>query len=705
MSLFKKLFGSKAEPETNIHKTITAETTILESTKPTISSQRKTEVVRKTSQNPNTSSVIDIPRGIIDNNGVIQLENDLFGINNYEEALIDFIHQAETPLTIALQGEWGSGKTSLMNTMHYKLCGNGDNAKFYSVWINSWQYSLMKTPEEAVMKIVAAIIEQIALKNGTSGKEKFDEAKKILKNIGVFMAKQVVDKIGGNADYVGDFFENGDEKGAEISKLKGLVEEEIEKVLNKPENNKKGFIFYIDDLDRIDPPAAVNILELLKNIFDIENCIFILAIDYDVIVKGLVKRFGPLTEKNEREFRCYFDKIIQLPFKMPVSNYKIDDFLENTLPKIGYISQDDFKNVSTIYSKIALWTVGPNPRSLKRLVNTLSFINIINNKKNKINLEKDEKEIAIDKQISFFAICLQLAYPTIYSYWSQNPNFVAWNDDLATKLDLPLDEKLQKLTSTAEFDENWEQVLYRMCLKDIYTSSRSASISQLFNLILNIIPKDDEGDLDNGRLQEKLQETAETSSVTSLQAKTGEIESNDEFSKVPKKEKLDLLKTFGKELFDKMYERNQETVPDYEFAENTRWANFYIAPIYVKNPKYDKYRFHLYCCNISWEDISILVSIEYKDPNKKYFDWSNKVEKEKEFFKETKETLKKIDLRAKRPIMGFLSSKKFEELNFTNLTPEMLKLLNDPQKKSALIERIVNESLDMIEKTKTAFDS
>ena len=54
--------------------------------------------------------------------------------------------------------------------------------------------------------------------------------------------------------------------------------------------SKIGFTFYIDDLDRIDPPVAVEILELLKNIFDLNKCVFILAIDYDVVIKGLKSR-------------------------------------------------------------------------------------------------------------------------------------------------------------------------------------------------------------------------------------------------------------------------------------------------------------------------------------------------------------------------------------------------------------------------------
>ena len=52
-------------------------------------------------------------------------------------------------------------------------------------------------------------------------------------------------------------------------------------------NRYENIIIYVDDLDRIEPKNAVAILELLKNIFSVPNCIFVLAIDYQVVVKGL----------------------------------------------------------------------------------------------------------------------------------------------------------------------------------------------------------------------------------------------------------------------------------------------------------------------------------------------------------------------------------------------------------------------------------
>ena len=51
---------------------------------------------------------------------------DQLHMNAYADALTEFIRDAQSPLTIALQGEWGSGKTSLMNALRQKLVDDKD---------------------------------------------------------------------------------------------------------------------------------------------------------------------------------------------------------------------------------------------------------------------------------------------------------------------------------------------------------------------------------------------------------------------------------------------------------------------------------------------------------------------------------------------------------------------------------------------------
>ena len=143
-----------------------------------------------------------------------------------------------------------------------------------------------------------------------------------------------------------------------VEELKSDIQKAIGEIFPVSSNNQKGFLFFIDDLDRIDPPVAVKILELLKNIFDLPRCIFVLAIDYDVVVKGLKPKFGELTPQNEREFRSFFDKIIQLPFSMPMSSYKIDKFLTEKLKDIGFLSDTEINNIelTTTLSEFAHWS-------------------------------------------------------------------------------------------------------------------------------------------------------------------------------------------------------------------------------------------------------------------------------------------------------------------------------------------------------------
>ena len=95
---------------------------------------------------------------------------DKLGMNAYAEALAEFISRAQSPLTIALQVEWGSGKTSLMNALKSRLV-DANEAPYLGVWINTWQYALMSNSDEAIVKILTGIIGQISEEAKTSADE------------------------------------------------------------------------------------------------------------------------------------------------------------------------------------------------------------------------------------------------------------------------------------------------------------------------------------------------------------------------------------------------------------------------------------------------------------------------------------------------------------------------------------------------------
>ena len=448
------------------------------------------------------SSIIDVPRR--------HDQDDLFGIKIYQDALVQYIKLTDTPITIALQGEWGSGKTSLMNLLRWNLC-DIDNAQFFPIWINTWQFSLMKTPAQAIISILEGIINQIGALNPT---HKWEESKRkiggLFKKIASVGTKVAASTVGVDGEALEDLF-GSDNGQSDILQLKEEISKLVDESLkNNP--NKAGFTFFIDDLDRIDPPVAVEILELLKNIFDLEHCIFILAIDYDVVIKGLKPKFGELTDKNEREFRSFFDKIIQLPFSMPVANYNIDTFLVDALSKINFFSEEEMKDhsIQEAVSELARLSVGTNPRSLKRLTNTLSLISIINSGIAKAGAEDIANKY---KVINFGLVCMQIAYPYIYNQLAEEPDFKQWNETIAAKLKLRTltPDEQKSLDAAEEFDEEWEKIVFRMCQKETHLSNRVFLVSQMLNKLAELIK-------DDNNIGKVIEDTIELSAVTNLKA-------------------------------------------------------------------------------------------------------------------------------------------------------------------------------------------
>lgn len=408
-------------------------------------------------------------------------EQDDFGTQQYIDGLVEFIRYSVSPLTIALQGEWGSGKTSLMNRLFNKLCNDGN--EFIGIEVNTWEYSMLSTPEETVIKIIGELVHALSKEdpNASFKVGKFmREALGIAYRFGRELSKSafpgasmIVEGVGIPTDLPGI---SSDDKSITLSELKKILKDAVKKTIT--DFNKKGVIIFVDDLDRLNPPLAVQILELLKNIFTLENCIFVLAIDYEVVVKGLEPKFGKLTDKNEREFRSFFDKIIQVPFSLPVNNYKPEPFLIKMLREIRYIDDKDLNNINhltKILSQIVEKTVGKNPRSIKRLINSLSLINCISAMGN-----SDEKTMTISscsiqgKIINFAIVAIQISYPRIYQMLALQADYKKWDINIAKRF---------KVEVTQSEETEWEDILAMVCARDAYLKSHEPDIKDVLELI------------------------------------------------------------------------------------------------------------------------------------------------------------------------------------------------------------------------------
>ena len=438
--------------------------------------------------------------GIVDQ-ALKQDGQDSLDLGKYTKALLDFIEKTDTPMTIGVQGEWGSGKTSMLNQIWNGLDKrdiDNEQVKYKQIWINAWEHSLLCSPEECLIKIINEIISELV-----SADQQKTKAEKL--SAGISKLARGAARIGGavalgaaGKDIADDIF---DEHENSIKQLREELRKLTTEIKGLETNPYDKFVIYVDDLDRIDPPDAVKILELLKNIFNIPDCIFLLAIDYQVVVKGLEAKFGKQTPENEREFKSFFDKIIQLAFKMPMSDYDIGQYISELLKQIGFEDEEDEKLDPDLITEFVNLTISGNPRSIKRLINSLSLIKIIND----LSEEQDSDFLKNDvgATIMFAMVCLQTAQPDVYNLLAEYPDFTKWNDEIAFKKtqgkemqEETFQENYDQAIKSDDFDEDWEKALFRICYLNPTSRLQTNNISRFFSILKDkFVKKDDTTEL------------------------------------------------------------------------------------------------------------------------------------------------------------------------------------------------------------------
>lgn len=267
-------------------------------------------------------SIIDEPIGPKWKDGIKTVggnASDRLGTAAYAKTLANYIINCDTPMTIGIQGEWGSGKTSLLNMIREEIeeveLGRGRGKwfgrdEYKSIWVNTWEHSLMKSPEECLLSIIEEIIEEISATDGSY--QNAERAKRALSGLAQSALKITAGVAFGatGAQVAGEMLASGGSN--KVKQLRSSLDSIVSQIVGG-DNRVKRFVVFIDDLDRLDPSVAVQVLELLKNIFTIPHCVFILAIDYQVVVKGLKGKFGEPNEKNEWEFRAFLTKSSSCP--------------------------------------------------------------------------------------------------------------------------------------------------------------------------------------------------------------------------------------------------------------------------------------------------------------------------------------------------------------------------------------------------------
>ncbi|KGF12272.1 hypothetical protein HMPREF1627_00045, partial [Actinomyces sp. S6-Spd3] len=261
-------------------------------------------------------------------------EIDSLNINAYIAGFREFIKSCPTPMTAAIQGDWGSGKTSALKRIKKKLDGEGAQV----VEFNTWQYSQFNLGEQLVFSLLGGVLSSLEKRidsgkegRATAAKEKITKLRKALIPLALASLKVagygvVVDA----ADAMKERIDKAKKKDAEasvgshqlieiISTMRDDFQALINEFLKFSEDTgkcqsaaKQDRIFiFIDDLDRLEPERAVEVMEALKVFMNVKGCVFVLAIDFEVVLRGVRAKYGQ--DFDEGKARDFFDKIIQVP--------------------------------------------------------------------------------------------------------------------------------------------------------------------------------------------------------------------------------------------------------------------------------------------------------------------------------------------------------------------------------------------------------
>ena len=314
---------------------------------------------------------------------------DSFNISKYINGLVNFIKSCNTPMTIAVQGDWGTGKTSIMTMIKNEL-RNSKNLNL--VWFNTWQFSQFNLGDKLPLTMLNKLVNEVS-----SNKE--SENFKYIKKAMVGVADAILGHISGGALEVSSFLDNEENLFEAIERLK----ESFQKLVNEKAGDDGRVIIFIDDLDRIEPERAVELLEVLKIFLDCEKCIFVLAIDYSVVTRGVKVKYG--NDFSEGKGKSFFDKIIQVPFKMPVGSYDISLYVKKCFEDIEMEVEEE---TLPQYINLIKHSIGNNPRSMKRLFNSFLLLSNIS--------DSEILEDSLNRQILFALLCMQSSYELIYNY-------------------------------------------------------------------------------------------------------------------------------------------------------------------------------------------------------------------------------------------------------------------------------------------------
>lgn len=287
-----------------------------------------------------------------------------FGFDDYSTALASIIKSKnlQSPFTIAIHGDWGSGKTSLMKTIARKLeQSSGDEARVKAIWFNAWEFDKVPVPLWKVfLNRITMELQDMVGDIGLKSKIKAVGEGLLILSSDILLKRFIgvsLEKIDGIKEKVWDDIKRINSLSEDLS---GCIEEALE---NDPSKRER-LVIFIDDLDRCLPEQCVEVFESIKLFLNSKNCVFVVGINKEQIRKAFEIKFG---KEETSSGLHYMEKFVQLQFDLPRKTAaEIRSFLME-------LASEQLKHSPKTIELISRF-IEPNPRKIKRWINSVLFL-------------------------------------------------------------------------------------------------------------------------------------------------------------------------------------------------------------------------------------------------------------------------------------------------------------------------------------------
>lgn len=238
-------------------------------------------------------------------------EGDLFSRNKIAEDFTKIVTSINQPYVLSINANYGSGKTFFLKRWAEELKKKGEKVVFF----NAWDCDFVEKP---LLPFLYNFIEQLK----EQGLVKYDLKEDLINCKDVFCTavKGIIGNYSGiNID---DLNEHKNADTLKIPKIKTLTEyQELKKLLSDfktglekiiSQLNDKNIYIFVDELERCRPIFAIELLEVIKHLFNVKGLVFILGIDRSQLKHTISNIYGCGMD-GEGYLRRFIDLELELP--------------------------------------------------------------------------------------------------------------------------------------------------------------------------------------------------------------------------------------------------------------------------------------------------------------------------------------------------------------------------------------------------------